>query len=80
MSIETLTHLFLYCTIINFLFLALWAVLSLLPHAWVYRLVTRLCGVTAGQFDAINVGGMLLYKIAILIFNLAPWLALRILG
>jgi hypothetical protein len=32
------------------------------------------------QFDSLNAAGIGLYKILILLFNLAPYLALRIMG
>jgi hypothetical protein len=31
---------------------------------------------TAAQFDALNFGGIMLYKLGILLFNLVPLLAL----
>jgi hypothetical protein len=30
------------------------------------------------QFDAVNFAGIALYKVGILLFNLVPWIALRI--
>jgi hypothetical protein len=32
------------------------------------------------QFDAVNLGGMAIFKILVIIFNLAPYIALRIVG
>ena len=80
MTIVTLREALLYCTIINFGILALWGLLFLLRHEWMYRLGGRVSRLSAEQFDAINVAGMVFYKLGILLFNLVPYLALRIVG
>jgi hypothetical protein len=77
MNIEQLRNFLLYCTIINFALLWLWALLWLLPHAWIYPAVNRMFHLSAEQFDAINGGLIILYKCLVLIFNLTPYLALR---
>jgi hypothetical protein len=80
MDSVSIRQLLLYCTLINFGLLAIWAVLFVLPHQWLYRLQGRIFRVSPEQFDAINASGIVLYKIAIYLFNLAPYLALCILG
>lgn len=80
MNIVTLRDLLLYCTTINFGVLALWGLFFLLPHEWLYRLWGRVFRLSAEQFDTINVAGILFYKLGILLFNLFPYLALRIVG
>jgi hypothetical protein len=76
MNLVTIRSVLLCCTLINFGILALWAILMLLPHDWLRRLWVR--HVSAEQFDAINFGGIVLYKMLILVFNLVPYLALLI--
>jgi hypothetical protein len=78
MNIEMLRGVVLYCTVINLAVLTFWGLLSVLPHEWMYRLVGRLFRLSAEQFDAINLAGIVLYKIGVLLFNLVPYLALRI--
>ena len=78
MNIETLRQAMLYCTVMNFGLLALWGLLSILPHVWMYRLAGRVFRLSAEQFDAINYSGILLYKLGVLLFNLVPYLALRL--
>ena len=80
MNTEALREVLLYCTLINFGFLALWGLLFALPHEWLYRWQGRRFRLSLEQFDAINVAGILLYKVLTLLFTLAPYLALRILG
>jgi hypothetical protein len=57
-----------------------WFLLFVLPHSWLYRLCSRWFRLTLEQFDVINFGGIVLYKAAILLLNLVPYLALRIIG
>ena len=57
-----------------------WYLLLVSPHAWLYRLWGRWFHLRAGQFDAFNFGGILLYKLGILLFNLAPLVALYLVG
>jgi hypothetical protein len=77
MTVEMLRSALLWCGIINYATLVLWSALTVLaprllhwPCRW-YRL-------SAEQFDAINLGGLLLFKLGIFLFNLVPYIALRI--
>ena len=80
MSIDVVRNAFLWCTVINYVVLLTWFLLYVLPHRWLYRLWARWFPLTAEQFDAINFAGIALYKLGILLFNLAPYVALRIVG
>ncbi len=80
MSLETLRGVLLWCTIINYAVLLTWFLLYVLPHAWLYRLWSRWFRLTAEQFDAVNFGGIVLYKLGVILFNLVPLLALYIVG
>jgi hypothetical protein len=80
MSIETVRHFLLWCTVINFGLLLVWNLLFLLPHGWLYRLWGRWFRLSAEQFDAINCAGIILYKMLIILFNLVPYIALLIVG
>jgi len=80
MSIEAVRNALLWCTVINVTLLVVWSLLLVLPHDWLYRLTSRRFRLTAEQFDIINFAGIVLYKLAILFFNLVPYIALRIVG
>ena len=80
MSIDVLRNFFLWCAAINYSVLMVWIVLLMSPHDWLYRLWGKWFHLTAQQFDVINFGGIALYKLGILLFNLVPYLALRIVG
>lgn len=80
MELETLSRFFLWCTIINFAVLLLWFLLFSLAHDWVHRLHGRWFRLSVEQFDAIHYAGIAAYKIGILLFNLVPYVALRIIS
>ena len=62
----------------NYVVLVIWLLLIALPHGWLYGLWSKWFRLTADQFDAINFAGIVLYKIAILLLNLVPYVALSI--
>jgi hypothetical protein len=78
MSIEVVRGVLLWCAIMNFALLAVWSLLFVMPHEWVYRLWSRWFHLSIEQFDAVNFAGIVLYKVGILLFNLIPYIALRI--
>ena len=80
MSIEVVRSALLWCTVINYAVLLIWFLLIVLPHKWLYRLWGRWFQLTAEQFDALNFGGIMLYKLGIMLFNLVPLLALYLAG
>jgi hypothetical protein len=80
MSIDVVRNFFLWCAVINYLVLVVWFLLLVLPHQWLYRFWGKWFPLTAERFDAISFAGMALYKMGILLFNLTPYVALRIVG
>jgi hypothetical protein len=67
----------LWCGIINYAILLLWVALVLLTPRFL-RSAGRLFRLPAEQFDAIQYGLLALYKVGIILFNLVPYIALRI--
>jgi hypothetical protein len=78
MDIEILRSTLGWCAVINFGLLIWWALFMLLAHDLVYRLHSRWFKLSVEQFDAIHYTGMAFFKIMVLLFNLAPYIALRI--
>jgi len=76
MTIQQIHDLLLYSLIINYVILLIWFGVLLLAHDWIYRLHTRWFNMTMQTFDTIHYAGMAVYKIGILLLNLAPLLAL----
>lgn len=78
MSVDTVRAALLWCTAINYALLIAWYLIFLLPHAWIYRLSGRWFRLSVEQFDALNLCGIMMYKMGVLLFNLVPYIALRI--
>jgi hypothetical protein len=77
MNVETLRAVLLWCTVINFAIVGLWAALFLLAPRFA-RWHGHWFGMSAEQSIAVNYGGILLYELGIFLFNLVPYIALRI--
>ena len=80
MTIDTVRDALLWCFIINMGLLLWWFLLFTLAHDWVYRFHGKWFKLSIEKFDAINYAGMAFFKISIFVFNLVPYIALRIVG
>ena len=80
MSIDTLRAFLLWCTIINYGVLLLWIFCFVFARDWIDWFANRCFRLSAGQLDVIGYSGIVLYKLGILLFNLIPYIALRIVG
>jgi Family of unknown function (DUF6868) len=78
MDIRTLRKVFLWCSIINYGLLLWWWLYYMLAYGWMHRFAVAWFHLPAAQFDAINFAGILFYKIAIILFNIVPCIALYI--
>ena len=77
MTIEMLRHFFAWCAVINYAMLVLWFLLHLVAHGFFVGLSQRFFGVSAEKYDSISLKAMFFFKLAIWLFNIAPYLALR---
>ena len=75
-----LANFLAWCTIINYALLVFWFSIYTLGHDWLHLMHGKWFDLTPEQFDIVNYGGMGLFKLFIFIFNLAPYLALRIIA
>ena len=80
MTLEVIRSMLAWCTVINWALLLLWFLFFTIGHDWTHRIHSKWVNLSVEQFDTINYGGMALYKIGIFLFNLVPYLALRIVG
>lgn len=78
MSIEQISALLGWCALINYAALLFWAFFFVCAHDWMYRFHGRWFKLPIDRFDAIHYAGMTFYKLCIFVFNLAPYIALRI--
>jgi len=80
MTIEVLRDMLLWCTVINFGMLLLWFAMFTLAGGWIYRMHSKWFPMSREAFNAMHYAGMGLFKLAIFVFNLVPYLALLIVG
>ncbi len=78
MSIEQVREVLVWCTVINFGILIYWWLMFMLAHDFVYRLHGKWFKIPVEQFDAIHYKAIAFYKLAIILFNLVPYIALTI--
>jgi len=75
---ETLLVVLGWCTLINWALLLLWWMFVALAGDWMFGMHKKWFKISRETFDATHYAGMGLFKILILVFNLAPYLALRL--
>ena len=74
----TLRDLMIWSLVFNYVILMVWFIALTVAHDGVYRLHTRWFQLSRETFDAVHYGGMAVYKIGILLLNLAPLVAVLI--
>ena len=78
MSAELVREVLGWCSLINLGLLLWWFLFLAFAHDWTYRIHSKWFRLSMERFDAIHYAGMAFFKIGIIIFNLVPYLALRI--
>jgi hypothetical protein len=66
------------CGVINYGVLLLWFLVFLFAHNWIYLLHSRWFHFSVEQFDMLHYAGMSIFKLGILLLNVAPYFALHI--
>lgn len=80
MSLAQLANALGWCALINYAVLMVWFILLLVLRDWTYSIHTRWFRLNRDTFDLVHYAGMGLFKLFIWMFNLAPYIALRIIG
>ncbi len=78
MTLEIVRTTLAWCSVMNLVLLAVWAIGLHLAHDFVFRVHGRLFNLSVERFDAIHYSGMLAFKLCIFVFNIVPYLALRL--
>jgi len=78
MTVDILLGVLGWSAVINIGLLLWWSLWILFAHDFVYRMHSRWFKIPVEKFDAIHYAGMAFYKITIIVFNVVPYLALRI--
>ena len=79
MNIAQLTDFLLYCTLINYVVLLIWFFAFTFAKSWMKKLHRQWFNLSDQNFDAIHYSAMAIYKIGILLLNLVPLIALKLL-
>lgn len=80
MDARVLTSFFMWCTIINGSLLLLWTVISALAPDLLYRTQKWLFPIPREKIDVVIYSFLGLFKIVFLVFNLVPFIALKLVG
>ena len=75
-----LCDFFMWCLVINLAVFVVWFVTFLSAGSTIYRIHARWFDISREKFASIHYRLMAQYKLAILVLNFVPWLALRILA
>lgn len=76
MTINAIRDTLLWCAGLNYAVLLVWSGTFIFARDWMYRMHSRWFKLSGETFDAMHYGGLAVYKIGILLFNLVPWIAL----
>jgi hypothetical protein len=80
MTVETIRDVLAWCSVINVGILLFWWLWFMLAHDFMYRFHGKWFKLSVEKFDAIHYSLMGFFKIGIILFNLVPYFALRIVG
>jgi hypothetical protein len=78
MTVETLRSALLWCSILNYVMLLIWALASFFARDWLHRLWRHFFKLSSEQFDMLNFAGLTAYKLGIFLFNIFPCISLYI--
>ncbi len=80
MDIHTLTRFFMWCTILNGGILTLSSLICTFASDWTYRQHSKWFHISRDAFNVAIYSFVGLFKVAFLMFNLIPYVALLIVG
>lgn len=78
MTIEMLSSVLGWATVINLGIVTVWFLVFTFYHDAVFRLHSKWFKLSEEKFDTIHYAGMAFYKLATYLFNLVPYLAIKI--
>ena len=80
MTLEIIRSVFGWCTIMNGAVMAVWALSFMCAHERIHRMHGKFFSLSKENFDAMHYAGIGIFKMVVIVFNLVPYLALRIVG
>ena len=80
MTIEIIRDALGWCSLINIGILLWWLLILTFAHDWIYRFHGKWFTLSKETFDTVHYAGIAFYKLSIILFNIVPYIALRIVG
>jgi hypothetical protein len=80
MTIETLTAFFGWCALINIGLMLLTTVTLLVGHESIIRIHSRMFGLEKPELQRAYFQYLAQFKIAVLVFSIVPYIALKMIG
>ena len=80
MDTDALAAVLGWCTVINFGLLMFWGLIFMAAPGLVYRTQSRWFPFSRETFNVVFYSFLAVFKIVFVVFNLVPYLALRIVG
>ena len=80
MNMMQFSDFLLYSALINYAILIIWFLLFIFAKDWMKSLHGQWFKLTDQQFDVVHYSGMAIYKIGILLLNLVPFIALKLMS
>lgn len=81
MTFETIRNIFAWCSVINYGLLLIWSLPYLLARNWTFGIYSKVFKLSSTDtFNVIMCGGFTIYSLLILVFNIVPYFAMRIVG
>ena len=80
MNIETLREFLGWCTVVNFGLLLLSSILLVVLRDWVCKIHSRMFDLDEAWVRQSYFTYLANYKIAVIVLNLVPWIALKLMG
>ena len=78
MELEAVRSFLGWCTLLNWALVLVWWVFFSVAGDWIYGLHGKWIKLPRPTFDAIHYAGMAFLKILVFVFNLVPYLVLRL--
>lgn len=80
MTVEMIRDVLAWCSVINIALLVVWFLGFSLAHDLIFKIHGKWFTLSSETFDAIHYAGMAVFKLSIILLNIVPYLALRIVG
>ena len=80
MNLDFWCRFLLSSVLINYIILLIWFLAIIFARDWIKQVHGKWFNLSDETFDAIHYGGMAIYKIGILLFNLVPLIAIYFMG